>query len=162
VVALIGQRQCGKTTLARQIEPLRDLPQLVITIPAPALLRFWTMMAHCHGSIWSAADPARSLGIGESTIRCYLDLFTKLLVVRQLQPLHENLGKRQVKAPKVYVRDSGLLHALLGIRTRSKPSTRIPTRQMQSIRCVDREPTIAPRRNIVHSSACPTTRLPIG
>lgn len=75
------------------------------------------MVAHCHGSIWSAADPARSLGIGESTVRRYLDLFTKLLVVRQLQPWHENLAKRQVKSPKVYVRDSGLLHVLLGIRT---------------------------------------------
>jgi uncharacterized protein len=95
----------------------RDLPQLGVNIPAPALLRFWTMVAHSHGGIWSASDPARSLGIGESTVRRYLDLFTKLLIVRQLQPWHENLTKRQVKAPKVYVRDSGLLHALLGIRT---------------------------------------------
>jgi uncharacterized protein len=95
----------------------RDVPQLGIDIPAPALLRFWTMVAHCHGGIWSSADPARSLGIGESTVRRYLDLFTKLLVVRQLQPWHENLAKRQVKSPKVYVRDSGLLHALLGVRT---------------------------------------------
>ncbi|MGQ0834889.1 MAG: ATP-binding protein [Gammaproteobacteria bacterium] len=95
----------------------RDLPQLGIRIPAPAALRFWTMVAHSHGSIWSSADPARSLGIGESTVRRYLDLFTTLLIVRQLQPWHENLTKRQVKAPKVYVRDSGLLHALLGIRT---------------------------------------------
>lgn len=95
----------------------RDVPQLGIDIPAPALLRFWTMVAHCHGGIWSSADPARSLGIGESTVRRYLNLFTKLLVVRQLQPWHENLAKRQVKSPKVYVRDSGLLHALLGVRT---------------------------------------------
>jgi hypothetical protein len=95
----------------------RDLPQLGINIPAPALLRFWTMVAHSHGGIWSAADPARSLGIGESTVRRYLDLFASLLMVRQLHPWHENLSKRQVKAPKVYVRDSGLLHALLGIRT---------------------------------------------
>jgi uncharacterized protein len=95
----------------------RDLPQLGINIPAPALLRFWTMVAHSHGGIWNAADPARSLGIGESTVRRYLDLFTSLLIVRQLQPWHENLTKRQVKAPKVYVRDSGLLHTLLGIRT---------------------------------------------
>jgi predicted AAA+ superfamily ATPase len=95
----------------------RDVPQLGITIPAPALLRFWTMLAHSHGGIWSAADPARSLGIGESTVRRYLDLFAGLLVVRQLQPWHENLAKRQVKAPKIYVRDSGLLHALLGLRT---------------------------------------------
>jgi predicted AAA+ superfamily ATPase len=95
----------------------RDLPQLGVNIPAPALLRFWTMVAHCHGGIWSSADPARSLGIGESTVRRYLDLFTKLLVVRQLHPWHENLAKRQVKSPKVYVRDTGLLHSLLGIRT---------------------------------------------
>jgi uncharacterized protein len=95
----------------------RDVPQLGINIPAPALLRFWTMVAHCHGSVWNAADPARSLGISESTVRRYLDLFTSLLVVRQLQPWHENLSKRQVKAPKVYIRDSGLLHVLLGIRT---------------------------------------------
>lgn len=95
----------------------RDVPQLGINIPAPALLRFWTMVAHCHGSIWNAADPARSLGIGESTVRRYLDQFTGLLVVRQLQPWNENLTKRQVKAPKVYIRDSGLLHVLLGIRT---------------------------------------------
>jgi predicted AAA+ superfamily ATPase len=95
----------------------RDVPQLGINIPAPALLRFWTMIAHCHGNIWNSADPARSLGIGESTVRRYLDLFTGLVVVRQLQPWHENLKKRQVKAPKVYVRDSGLLHVLLGIRT---------------------------------------------
>jgi hypothetical protein len=79
--------------------------------------RFWTMVAHGHGGIWSAADPARSLGIGESTVRRYLDLFAGLLMVRQLHPWHENLSKRQVKAPKVYVRDSGLLHALLGVRT---------------------------------------------
>ena len=95
----------------------RDLPQLGISIPAPALLRFWTMVAHSHGGIWSAAEPARSLGIGETTVRSYLDLFTALLMVRQLQPWHENLSKRQVKSPKVYLRDSGLLHALLGIRS---------------------------------------------
>ena len=98
----------------------RDLPQLGVDIPASALLRFWTMVAHSHGGIWNSADPARSLGIGESTVRRYLDLFTSLLMVRQLQPWHENLGKRQVKAPKVYVRDSGLLHALLGVRTESE------------------------------------------
>src|SRR5882757_6185855 len=98
----------------------RDVPLLGINIPAPALLRFWTMVAHCHANIWNAADPARSLGIGESTVRRYLDLFTSLLMVRQLQPWYENLKKRQVKAPKVYVRDSGLLHALLGVRTESE------------------------------------------
>jgi uncharacterized protein len=97
----------------------RDVPQLGITIAAPTLLRFWTMVARMHGSVWSAADPARSLALGESTIRRYLDLFSSLLVVRQLPPWHENLGKRQIKSPKVYVRDSGLLHTLLGIRSES-------------------------------------------
>lgn len=97
----------------------RDVPQLGITVAAPTLLRFWTMVAHMHGSIWNAADPARSLALGESTIRRYLDLFTSLLVVRQLPAWHENIGKRQVKAPKVYVRDSGLLHTLLGIQSES-------------------------------------------
>ncbi len=94
----------------------RDLPQLGISIPAAALLRFWTMLAHYHGGVWNAAEPARSLGVSEPTVRRYLDLLTGLYMVRQLQPWHENLGKRQVKAPKVYVRDSGLLHALLGVR----------------------------------------------
>jgi uncharacterized protein len=98
----------------------RDVPQFGIRIPATTLLRFWTMVAHGQGGVWSAADPARSLGIGESTIRRYLDLFTSLLMVRQLQPWHQNLAKRQVKSPKVYVRDSGLLHALLGTRTESE------------------------------------------
>jgi len=95
----------------------RDLPQLGIAVAPPAMSRFWTMLAHYHGNIWNAADPARSLGVGESTVRRYLDALSGVLMVRQLKPWHENLGKRQVKAPKVYVRDSGLLHALLGIRT---------------------------------------------
>ncbi|MBI4737259.1 MAG: ATP-binding protein, partial [candidate division NC10 bacterium] len=95
----------------------RDLPQLGVTIPAPALLRFWTMLAHMHGQVWNAAEPARSLGVGEPTVRRYLDLLTGLFLVRQLPPWHENLGKRQVKAPKVYFRDSGMLHQFLGIRS---------------------------------------------
>ncbi len=93
----------------------RDLPQLGITIPAATLLRFWTMLAHYHGGIWNAAEAARSLGVTEPTARRYLDLLSGLFMVRQLQPWHENLKKRQVKAPKVYVRDSGLLHTLLGL-----------------------------------------------
>jgi predicted AAA+ superfamily ATPase len=93
----------------------RDLPQLGITIPAATLLRFWTMLAHYHGGIWNAAEAARSLGVTEPTARRYLDLLAGLFMVRQLQPWHENLNKRQVKAPKVYLRDSGLLHALLGL-----------------------------------------------
>ncbi len=92
----------------------RDLPQLGVTIPAAALRRFWTMLAHYHGQVWNAAEPARSLGVAETTVRRYLDLLAGVYMVRQLQPWHENLAKRQVKAPKVYVRDSGLLHCLLG------------------------------------------------
>ena len=93
----------------------RDIPQLGITIPAVALRRFWNMVAHYHGQIWNAAELARALAINESTVRRYLDLMTGVFMVRQLAPWFENLGKRQVKAPKVYVRDTGLLHALLGI-----------------------------------------------
>lgn len=95
----------------------RDVPQLGFSIPAAALGRFWTMLAHYHGQIWSAAEPARSLGIGESTVRRYLDLLDGLFMVKQLQPWHANLKKRQVKAPKIYLRDTGLLHQLLGIRS---------------------------------------------
>jgi len=93
----------------------RDLPQFGITVPAPTLLRFWTMLAHYHGAVWNAAEVARSLGVSEPTARRYVDMLTGLFLVRQLQPWHANLKKRQVKAPKVYVRDSGLLHALLGL-----------------------------------------------
>ena len=94
----------------------RDLPQLGFAIPATTLLRFWTMLAHYHGGIWNAAEFARSMAVSEPAVRRYLDLMSGLFMVRQLAPWHENLAKRQVKSPKVYVRDSGLLHALLGIR----------------------------------------------
>ena len=93
----------------------RDLPQLGIAVAPAAMRRFWSMLAHYHGQIWSAADPARTLGVSEPTVRRYLDLLTGAYLARQLPPWHENLGKRQVKAPKAYVRDCGLLHALLGI-----------------------------------------------
>jgi uncharacterized protein len=95
----------------------RDLPQLAGIAEPATLHRFWTMIAHYHGQVWNHAEPARSLGVSQPTIRRYLDLLTSVFMVRQLQPWHENLAKRQVKAPKVYVRDSGLLHNLLGIRT---------------------------------------------
>ena len=94
-----------------------DLPQFGINIAAPAMLRFWTMLAHYHGQIWSAAPSAQSMGVSEPTIRRYLDTLTQTLMIRQLQPWHQNLGKRQVKAPKIYFRDTGLLHALMGIQT---------------------------------------------
>lgn len=96
----------------------RDLPQLGIRIPATALRRFWNMLAHYHAQIWNAAELARALAVNESTVRHYLDLLTGVFMVRQLHPWHENLGKRQVKASKIYVRDSGLLHSLLGIANR--------------------------------------------
>ena len=94
-----------------------DIPQFGINIAAPAMLRFWTMLAHYHGQTWSAAPFAQSMGVSEPTIRRYLDTLTQTLMVRQLQPWHENLGKRQVKAPKIYFRDTGLLHALMGVKT---------------------------------------------
>jgi len=93
----------------------RDVPQWGISIPAVALRRFWSMVAHYHAQIWNAAELARALGVNESTVRRHLDLMTGLFMIRQLPPWFENLGKRQVKAPKIYIRDSGLLHSLLGI-----------------------------------------------
>ncbi len=93
----------------------RDLPQWGVQVPAVALHRFWTMVAHYHGQVWNAAEPARALGLNPSTTRRYLDLLTDALMLRQLQPWHANLKKRQIKAPKVYVRDSGLFHQLLGL-----------------------------------------------
>ncbi len=93
----------------------RDVLQLGIRVPAPTLRRLWTMLAHYHGQTWNGSEIARALGEAHTTVKRHLDALTGALVVRQLQPWYENLGKRQVKAPKVYVRDSGLLHALLDI-----------------------------------------------
>ena len=95
----------------------RDLAQWGISIPAVTLLRFWTMLAHYHGQTWNAAEPARSLGVTEPTVRRYLDILSGVFMIRPLLPWHANLKKRQVKAPKVYLRDTGLLHHLLGIRS---------------------------------------------
>lgn len=100
-----------------------DLPQFGLAVSSPGMLRFWTMLAHYHGQTWSAADPARSLGLSEPTIRRYLDILTQTMMVRQLQPWHENLGKRQVKAPKLYFRDTGLLHALMDVHTPQQLTT---------------------------------------
>ena len=110
--SLVWRRQFLQTFLER------DLPQLGVTIPAVVLRRFWSMVAHYHGQIWNGAELARALAVSESTVRRYLDLMTGVFLVRQLPPWFENLGKRQVKSPKVYVRDSGLLHALLGLASR--------------------------------------------
>lgn len=97
----------------------RDLPQLGSQVPSVALHRFWRMLAHYHGQTWNGAELARAFGVAATTVRRYLDLLTGTLVLRQLQPWHENLGKRQVRSPKVYVADSGLLHTLLGIESRA-------------------------------------------
>jgi predicted AAA+ superfamily ATPase len=94
----------------------RDIPQLGVRIPAETLRRFWLMIAHYHAQIWNGAELARALGTTEHTVRGYLDLLTGTFLLRQLPPWFENLGKRQYKAPKVYVRDSGLLHALLAVQ----------------------------------------------
>lgn len=110
--SLAWRRQFVQTFLER------DIPQLGVQVPASALRRFWHMLAHHHGQIWNAAEFARSLGFGEATARRYLDLLSGVFMVRQLPPWFENLGKRQVKSPKIYVRDSGLLHSLLGITSR--------------------------------------------
>lgn len=94
----------------------RDLSALGIPVPPATMRRFWTMLAHWHGQVWNGAEFARAFGMSDTTVRRYLDLLAGAWVVRVLQPWHENLSKRQVRAPKVYVRDSGLLHALLGVR----------------------------------------------
>jgi hypothetical protein len=95
----------------------RDLHQWGIGVPSSALTRFWAMLAHYHGQIWNAAEPARALGISEPTVRTYLDILSGIFMVRQLQPWHASLKKRQVKAPKIFFRDTGLLHQMLGIRS---------------------------------------------
>lgn len=94
----------------------RDLPQLGIRVSAQTLTRFWSMLAHYHGQIWNASELGRSMGVTDKTVRHYLDILSAALVVQQLRPWHANVKKRQVKAPKVYVRDAGILHGLLDIR----------------------------------------------
>lgn len=93
----------------------RDLAGLGFGFPATTMRRFWTMLAHYHGQHWNGAEIARSIDVSESTVRRYIDALTDALVVRQLPPWFANIKKRQVKAPKVYIRDSGLMHRLLGI-----------------------------------------------
>jgi hypothetical protein len=95
----------------------RDIPQLGSRIPSATLRRFWTMIAHYHGQLWNGAELGRAFGVAHSTVRNYLDLLTSALVIRQLPPWHENVSKRQVKSPKIYISDSGLLHGLLDVRT---------------------------------------------
>ncbi|MDO8549996.1 MAG: ATP-binding protein [Ignavibacteria bacterium] len=94
----------------------RDIPQLGLRIPAIQLRRFWTMVAHNHGKLWNASQIASSLGVTAPTVKHYLDILTDTFLVRQLAPFFENVKKRLVKSPKIYLRDSGLLHTLLNIR----------------------------------------------
>ncbi len=91
----------------------RDISMYGFNIPPVTLRRFWQMLAHYHGQVWNGAEFARSMGVSEPTVKRYLDILTGTYMIRQLQPWYENLKKRQVKAPKVYIRDSGILHALL-------------------------------------------------
>jgi uncharacterized protein len=93
----------------------RDIPQLGFAIPAPTMRRFWMMLAHYHGQTWNASELGRAMGLSDKTVRSYLDLLTGSFMVRQLQPWYANVAKRQVRAPKVYLRDTGLLHGLLGL-----------------------------------------------
>ena len=95
----------------------RDFPQWGVKVSATALWRFWAMLAHYHGQTWNGAEFARSLSVSESTVRRYLDLLSDAFMVRQLHPWHANIRKRQVKSPKIYIRDTGLLHQLLGINS---------------------------------------------
>lgn len=93
----------------------RDIPQLGIGLPSAAMRRFWTMLAHAHGQLWNASDLARSMGLSGKTVRSYLDILSGTFMIRQLQPWYENIGKRQVKSPKIFFTDTGILHALLNI-----------------------------------------------
>ncbi len=93
----------------------RDLRRFGVQVPPLALRRFWNMVAHCHGQLWNASEIGRSLGEAHTTVKRHLDVLSGAFVMRQLPPWFENVGKRQVKSPKVYVRDTGLLHALLGV-----------------------------------------------
>ncbi|MCH7916219.1 MAG: ATP-binding protein [Deltaproteobacteria bacterium] len=96
----------------------RNIPQLGISIAARTLHRFWSMLAHYHGQIWNASEFGRSFGVADTTVRNYLDILTDTLMVRQLPPWTENVRKRQVKSPKIYLSDSGLLHSILDLKTK--------------------------------------------
>ena len=98
----------------------RDIPQLGITIPAPTLRRFWTTLSHYHGQLLNCAELARSFGVSDMTVRRYIDILTGTFMVRLLQPWHTNLGKRLVRSPRLYLRDSGIFHSLQSIGTRDE------------------------------------------
>lgn len=96
----------------------RDLSELGIQLPATTMRRFWTMLAHYHGEIWNGSELARAFGVSHKTVRGYLDTLCATFMARRLEPWHENLAKRQVKAPRIYLSDSGILHTLLGLQSR--------------------------------------------
>lgn len=93
----------------------RDIGQLGIGVSPTAMRKFWMMLAHYHGQTWNASRIAVSMGVSDKTVRSYLDILTETYMIRQIQPWHENIGKRQVKSPKIYFRDTGLLHSLLNL-----------------------------------------------
>ncbi len=118
--SFLAEREADSVAWRREyIQTLleRDFPQWGVSVPAAAMGRFWAMLAHYHGQTWNAAEPARALGVRPAVVTRYLDALTDAMMVRQLRPWFANIKKRQVKAPKIYIRDSGLLHQLLGIAT---------------------------------------------
>lgn len=98
----------------------RDLPQLGITIPAITMRRFWMMLAHYHGQNWNASEFSRAFGMSDKSVRHYLDILTSTFVIKQVAPWWENISKRQVKSPRIYLNDSGLLHTLLGLNNKEE------------------------------------------
>lgn len=110
---LDGSREWRESFIRTYLE--RDLPQLGINLPAVTLRRFWTMLAHYHGQTWNGSELSRALGVSDKTVSRYLDILEGTYMAFRLTPWHANSGKREVKAPKVYVADSGILHSLLGI-----------------------------------------------
>ncbi len=103
----------------------RDIPQLGINIPAVTLQRFWKMLTHVHGNLLNSSELARSFGVADTTIKRYLDILSGTFMTRQLQPYFSNTKKRLVKSPKIYFRDTGLLHYLLGIRGKEDLETNL-------------------------------------
>ncbi|PWB56272.1 MAG: hypothetical protein C3F13_01660 [Anaerolineales bacterium] len=95
----------------------RDLPQWGIQIPSQTLMRFWTLLAHYHGQTWNATEASRSFGVSNMTVGRYLDILEGVFMIRVLRPWYANIHKRQIKSPKIYFRDSGLLHTMLGINS---------------------------------------------
>jgi len=110
---LAGSREWRDAFIRTYLE--RDLPQLGINLPAITLRRFWTMLAHYHGQTWNGSELARALGVSDKTVSRYLDILEGTFMAFRLPPWHANLGKREVKSPKVYVADTGILHSLLGV-----------------------------------------------